>query len=507
MTSLQQKQKGSKPPKLLRGLFSIILMITSAILLIAWAIMNYQVEQLVAKRTSEYAHSIAQIAANSSAEALLSEDKLQLKMLVENVAKDPYIRSATIFAEDGQVIAEFPEAAAEVPDVSIGEMSNPQSNDSDKTKNDDKSKNNSSETQTSNDSSDAKKQSEQTLPSSTEADFQQAEITDGTTLSNQTEAYLVSQKDIPFVEKISYQSVTAGWFKITLNRELLESSFRESLKRSQNIILIIAAFLLVTLFTVVLRYERRVNSLVSMNHRLIQINAPKLPRSSQQWMESIKEISETQIQDLPEHKSLPTEENYWHSSNRSANTIFCYCQFAMEQQENEQTAACLSLAEKYLQASVQTYGVQSQGDILSGCLIPFLDNDNAEETLSEAISLIHLIRELLGSIELPITMRAYVGRGLVLVLENERAVITGVSLSNRLQDKISKLSPNVQFGDVICLFIEDNELENLGEFKPLVGQDAMLNASCFQLIEVSESLKQQTNRQVSYIIADQSEDK
>ncbi len=465
----------------MRGLFSLIAIITSFILLSSWTIINYQVEQLVAQRTSEYAHSIAQIAANSSADALLSDDKIQLKMLVENVAKDPYIRSATIFAEDGQVIARFPE------DNTLSETS------------DHSAKNI--------DSSDP-------LPTNSKEKSSEAEIKQASTENDQpkktqiskqaleaaTQSYIQSQSDIPFIEKITYQDVTAGWFKITLNRQLLESSFRKSLQRSQVIILTIAAVLLLILLVITFRYNRRVKNLISLCHRLIQINAPQLPKDNKQWLESLEELSKTQFQSLSENIHLPSDTPQWTASRRANDSIFCFCQFAMIEQDNEKTAHSLTLAEQYLKAAVQTHGVQSQGEILSGCLIPFLDSNDENEALEEAINLVYLIKELLASITLEIKVRAFIGKGTILVLENERAVITGVSLSNRLHQKINQLTLQTNFGEVICIGFEQNNLTPFGQFIEKQTKDES-DPTIFHLLEsVDESIKQQTGRQINYII-------
>jgi len=468
------KQKKLKPPRLLRGMFAAIFVITATILLLAWAIINYQIEQLVATRTSEYAHSIAQIAANSSADALLSDDKLQLKMLVENVAKDPYIRSATVFAEDGQIVAQYPEEQLHDNESELDGASNGPTNNSEVSQ--------VGETTESGDSALTANLAEQAL-------------------SPAAQAYIQSQNDIPFIEKIVYQDVTAGWFKVSLNRELLESSFRQSMKRSQHLILFITLVLFVVLLLVVYRFEKRIKSLIKTCHRLLTVNAPSMPQDQKQWLSSLKELSETRFQALAEHTQLPGEQKNWVSSSRKTNTLFCYLQFAMLEQENEKTADCITLAENYLQSAIQTHGVQSQGDILSGCLIPFLECEDVSEGIGESLALVHTISELLASIELVITVRAFVGMGTLLVLENERGLISGVSLSNRLHDKINQCAPLTKFGETICLALDDKELAQLGDFEPLVIPENSTSSPVFKLKSLNESIKQQTNRQISYIIS------
>ncbi len=61
----------SKPPSLLRGLLSIIMLITGVILFISCGDhLIFQIENFVTERTSEYAHSITQVAANAATEPL-----------------------------------------------------------------------------------------------------------------------------------------------------------------------------------------------------------------------------------------------------------------------------------------------------------------------------------------------------------------------------------------------------------------------------------------------------
>lgn len=476
----KEKQKTFKKPRFMRGMFSAIVAITLTILLLSWAIINYQVEQLVATRTSEYAHSIAQIAANSSADALMSGDKLQLKILVENVAKDPYIRSATVFAEDGLVAAQYPEAEADenmLANLSSEEL--PASKDT---------------------------ETEASSTEESEATTDDASITtpqepaSSLALDEKAKEYIQSQSDIPFIEKIVYQNVTAGWFKISLNRQLLEQSFRESLQRSQNLILAIGVFLFVVLLFVVIRYEKRVSNIVSACHRLIQINAPQIPYDKNHWLETLQELAETRFQSLSEHPHLPNEDSNWTKSERIADTLFCYCQFSMLDQENEKAAENISLAENYLQAAIQAYGVQSQGDLLSGCLIPFIEVKNASEASLEAISLLNVISESLASLELEITMKGFIGKGTLLTLENSRGIITGISLSNRLKDKLAKTAQYVDYGQTISVAIEEEELQGSGDFRPVEMPENLTQTPIFKLEKLSEAIKQQTNRQIHYII-------
>ncbi|MCW8999695.1 MAG: hypothetical protein OQK04_13385, partial [Kangiellaceae bacterium] len=331
-------------------------------------------------------------------------------------------------------------------------------------------------------------------------------VNNSQTVQAKTEQYLASQKDIPFIEKITFNGVTAGWFKITLNRELLERNFRLSMNRSQNIILAIAIVLMSILFFSLFKYQKRVKQLTAYSHRLIQLNADTLPQNKQQWMDTMQEISETQYNDLPTDQQTLSRVANWHASRRVDNTLFCYCQFSMEEQENEKTAEVLTAAEQYLQTAVQSFGVQPQGDILSGCLIPFFEITDQQEALTETVSLLHLLNELLSSLLLSVKMRSFIGCGSILLLENERSVVTGISLSNRLLDKINKLSAQVRFGDMVSLGLEPEVLNHVGKIIELEKLESEINSPCHIIQSVDESIQQRVARQVNFISSNNSLD-
>lgn len=466
MKSNQQK-KTIKPPNLLSGLNSLITLTTLSILIIGWMIINYQIEQLVTNRTSEYAHSITKITADSSAEALLANEIKQLNMLVKNIAKDPYIQSATIFAEDGQVVAQHP-----APDTAVTTTA-----------------------------STAKK----TTASLTNKKENKKKLAVNKTMSAQTKHYLQSQKDIPFIEKITHDGVTKGWLKISLNRQLLESSFRSAVKGSRNIILIVTLVFLSALSIFIFRYNKRVKNIILCCDNFIHTHAESLPTNKEEWHTTLKTLSSKKKQALPEFTLLPAETLSWSQSKKTTHSIFCYCTFSMQDQDNEQTAEVLSLAEKYLIAAVQTFGVQSQGNILSGCLIPFLEATSSDEAILEAINLTELIKELLVSLPLSISMTAFIGKGAILVLENERSTITGISLSNRLLNKMHQLEAFSQTEDIISLGIDKPYLEEIGSIEEIKHHELKNIQPLFKITSINNSIKQQVSRKVSYIIGQNSD--
>jgi uncharacterized membrane protein affecting hemolysin expression len=445
---MQQKQNQlsrQKPPRFLNGIFILILVVIALILTSSWLIINHQLDSSISSRTSEYAHSIAKIAASLAADPLLSEDQLQLQMLVDNVAKDPYVKQASIFAENGQVIAESISTIDTEPLSSIklsanNEPSNPPQN----------------------------------IKHSTAEDY-------SSDLQTQ-----------PYIESIIYQEVTHGWFKLILDKNNLERSFVSSLNFSKNIILLLTALLLISLLIIQNRLTRPIKQIIQNCQRLIQLNAAELPTKKDEWLQSLEELSQTQfIADEPIDLIKPKQ--LWHSSKRHAESKFCYCQFSMQAQENENTAQSLALAEHYLQATTKAYGVSVQGNILSGCLIPFFDSETG---LNDIFCFTQLLKQLLLSIELPIEIRTFVGSGAILTLSNERNEITGLSLSNRLSKKINQLTAYTTSEDTIFINFEQPQLQKLGEFKSLKNP---LQLHAIQLISPDEKVIQQISRQLHYI--------
>ncbi|MGX5202733.1 hypothetical protein [Aliikangiella sp. IMCC44632] len=465
--------KQLRPPKILRGLFSSVVAICLAILLISWAILSYQVEQLVNKRTSEYANSITQIAAKSAAEALLADDKILLQNLVENVAKDIYIRSATIYAEDGQIVAQYP--------ANVFEASSPTIADVNQTNQDIDQEN-----------------SSLSIPN------EQAEKPN-LNIKQAAQTYLDAQSDTPFIEKITYQDVTAGWFKISLNKTLLESSFRQSLSYAYYLIFVIAGGLFLGLMLLLRKHERKAQELVLLCHQLIQVNAEKFPQTRQEWFDSFKSLTNTSLLKLNQMNSPSVKPSSWSHSYRTDASVFCYLQFEMQDQANSKAAHSLSQAEKYLKAAVMSYGYQPQGNILSGCLVPFINPAQkpieSADAVAKAISLVELIQALLAKIELTISMKGYIGKGTMLVLEDERSNITGVSLSNRMMQQINQQGLNCQYGDCLFLGFHLSDLSAYGEFIPLDSTDAPQINPPIKLVSVKETINQQISRQASYIIS------
>lgn len=336
------------PPNLIKGILLATLGTCVSILLVSWLIINYQVEQLVQKRTSEYAHSIARVAADSSAEALLSGDLLQLNLLVKNVAKDPYIRQATIYSEDGQVVTQYPK-----------ELLN--------------------------------------QPSNQNATGNQTKSAENTTkaIEEYKSDFLRRQKNIPFIEKIAYQEVTGGWFKLEINSLLLEKDFRATFKQIQLLMasIAIAIFLLLVFF--VFKLKVNIDQLSTYCHKLLLQNNLQPAKNLADWIEQLKQLAENKAQQLKEHIRLPSQMGQWVTSQIKKEILLCHLEFEIAQPFTTNIAEQLSLAENFLTQSAQSFGVQSQGDILSASDIPFLENyqgDDAEkDRLKDALSFVTLV--------------------------------------------------------------------------------------------------------------------
>lgn len=481
MQNTNNKRQQAAPPNLLKGILTAVLAITISILALSWFIIDFHFEQLVVKRTSEYAHSIARIAADSSAEALLSDDKLQLNLLVENVSKDTYIRQATIISEEGQIVTQYPE---EIIPSSSEEITK--------------------------DTSDISIQSD---PTPDEflllAEDPLTQSTESSEVINRIQPpFIERQKNKIFFEPITYQDITAGWFKLEIDKYQLEQDFRNVFVEIQLMISVVSLLLFVLLVFIVYRFDQSIKGLaLSCQHLLFQ-NSVKPSSKKSSWLESLKNLSQSHQQRLHEHVSLPTKTDDWLNSRMVENALICYLEFKIQPQENSHVAENLTQAENFLNKSTQAFGVQSQGDILSGCLIPFEgDEFNRQDSaknhsLTEAISLIELVSKLFSLLNGDIQLKAFILRAPVLFLEDEQDVATGLSLIGRSQEKINHLSLTTHFNEIVSLSIPAAEFENKANIEPIVTEGSE-EKNVFKLLEISPMIQQQIARKFKYISASQ----
>jgi len=452
----------NNPPNLLRGIVITVAGITSSILAITWIIINSKVEALVVQRTSEYAHSIARIAADSSSEALLSEDILQLNLLVENVAKDPYIRQATIYSEDGQIVSQYPSE---------------------------------SEQEHSQDGKNEAIPDGQQQPASDLNGSQQAK------LNNQQ--FIQRQKNIPFIEPIAYQSITAGWFKLEIDSYLLEKKFRDAYFEIQLYSGGIALVLFFIMLAIVFRLEVFIKQIaISCQHLLVQ-NKIKPPAQKKAWVDALTILANQHPQQLKEHVTMPASPEPWKQCSKLENVLICVFEFEIDSSEDNLLAENLSLAEKYLNRSIQAYGVQSQGDILTGCIVPFYSRNSdrggqSTEQISQALCFIELVRKLMASLPHRLRMKTSLTRSSVLLLENEHELVTGLSLIGGHSEEVKKLLLSINDGDIISHFIDSSELEpyvHVEEF----SHDSQGSINGLILTKLESNLTQQIARKYSYI--------
>ena len=434
-----KNNKQPRPPNLLRGILLITLAITLAILAFTWFVINHQVEQLVAKRTSEYAHSIAKIAADSSAEPLLANDKLQLNLLTQNIAKDPYIYQATVFSEDGQIASQYPE-------------------DNDLVNIEDR-----------------------------ESDISSAE-------------FISRKKNIPFIEKINYQDITAGWFQLEIERNKLEQDFRNEFIQIQFIIGSIALILFSILILFVLKLEKQVKRLAwSCQHFLFQ-NRIKIPQNKPKWIEAVETLSKAHPQQLKTHINLPAKSDTWFTSRIMENSLVCYLEFHPQTLEDNNTPENMSLAEDYLNQAIQAFGLHSQGDILTGCLIPIRSEEQTESAdVFNALCLISLIQNLMGHLEIQLQVKACLAISTIVSLENEHDMVTGIALTDDMLNQLRKYLYQTEYDDILLISIPDEivnkyaqteKLKNLSKNRQDIGR----------VTQLTNDISTTIDRKIKYII-------
>jgi len=451
-----------QPPNLLRGILISCIGATLIVLLAVWFTISYQVEKLVINRTSEYAHSIAKIVADSSAEALLSEDILQLNLLVENVARDPYISRTTIYSEDGIVVSQFPPLATSTEGSQGLENGDDFSEEI-----------NGSNAQSSVDSSEIKQQ----------------------------QIFIAEQNNIPFIEKIAYQNVTAGWFKLEIDRNLLEQKFRESFVDIQVIIGSVAIVVFFILIFIVSRLQTNIRQLsLHCQHLLLQRKIPP-PKNKKAWLASIKQLSEAHPVQLKEHINLPVSSDLWVRSKKTNETLVCFIEFSIPDDQEDDFAKHLTLAESYLSQAAQAYGIQSQGDILTGCLIPFEANPQGHSlalAISNALGFVALVKKLIRSLPIDLKLRACLCKTPVLQLEDQHDLITGISVPSRTIGKIRRVFLEIAFSKISCLSFDESELLPFACPQPIVI-DGLNHTQCFLLTKIAPSITKQNALKFKHI--------
>ena len=468
MRNINKKQTQKSPPNLLKGILISVFGITICILSLAWFAIDYQIEQLVVKRTSEYAHSIARIAADSSAEALLADDKLQLNLLVQNVAKDPYIRQAAIISENGQTVTQYPE------DIESSAQTKIQSEVSDFSPED---------------------ESELTAKKILDKQLDEQQSTQKTSLE-----FVTRRKNKVFFEPLVYQNITAGWFKLEIDKYKLEQNFREAFVDVQLMIGGIGLLLFILLLLIVFRLDKNIRQLASHCQHLLFQNNIRPPSKKTHWLNAIKELSETHLQQLQEHIHLPKKTDQWINARIVESALVCYLEFDIPSLDNPEIAQNLTQAEDCINKSTQAFGVQTQGDILTGCLIPIseLSNDktkNKKNALTEAVSLIYLIKQLLSLLTPNMPVKAFMTQAPVLYLENEQEITTGISLADKSLDKIKQLSLITDYDDVISLSIPQTELEAIAQVSALDTDDK----NRFKLLNANTEIEQLIARKFQYL--------
>ncbi len=456
MQSPNNKNIKHSTPNLIKGILTATIGFSCLILLISWLTIDYHLDQLIIKRTSEYAHSIARIAADSSAEALLSDDKLQLDLLVQNIAKDPFIHQATIVSENGQIISQYPNESRDY----------------------------------------------NSTPATVSNDKKGLSSTNSR-MADSTQQFISRQKNKIFFEPITYQNITAGWFKLELDRYQLETEIRQTLTDIQFIISFAFIILLPMLFFIIYKFDDKIKKLASYCQHLLIQQGITPPKKSTPWLSSVKELSLHYSTKLQEHIHLPKKTNCWSNSRLIEDSLVCYLEFNITYQDHLQTAENLTLAEDYLNKSIQAFGLQGQGDLLSGCLLPISgvvdsQKSDTEQKITESLSLILLIRQLFNSLPNKIPMKAFIIRTSTLLLKDEDDFTTGITLFEESIKKIKQLSLHTNFDDTICLSIEASLLTPHAETTPILINNEIAKRQ-FLLTNFSNEIQQQIARKAHYL--------
>ncbi len=443
------KLSPNSAPNILTGLIPITFILLSSFLSLSWYIIDYQVEDLVAKRTSEYAHSIVKIAADSSAEALLSEDNLQLELLVQNIAKDRYIRTATIYSSDGIIVTQFPEenlivqsTAEQSNRLTYSEITNSKENDN-------------------------KSGSTSTLSSE-----KSSKLNEGSVKKVEFD-YLLAKKNIPFIEKIEFKGVTAGWFKIEIDGFELESDFRANFDRIRLRIFALASFLVLSLIYLLFRYKRKVNRVVKAIHLLVTRKAVEseidVAGSQELWFEQVDNLVDIsfskpiRLRELRQHVR-------WQGEEAIESVPMVWFAIDLPKVDNQDLAQQVVKIEKYLKSATNAYSTFFQGEIFAGGLVPFLQHSASDESTyqivyTDLVSFTFLLKELMASMDANIKLKAILFHSRLSLLHSDDSVQSKVILPQRKQLQISKLANLLNESSISCLIADPSIYDEIAEYE------------------------------------------
>ncbi len=470
-------------PNILAGMLPLVFIMLSAFLSLSWYIINYQVEKLVAKRTSEYAHSIVKIAADSSAEALLSEDNLQLELLTQNIAKDRYIHTATIYSSDGIVVSQYPQ------EITIGLSAADQNN------------NRTLDEIAQNNSNNLKSDSVVIILSTNDKEISKESS------KKITYEYFLAKKNIPFLEKIAFKGVTAGWFKIEIDGLQLESDFRENFHRIKVRVFALATFLIFSLLYLLLRYKRKVDRLVCAIHLLVRRKAIKsdveVIDSQKIWFQQVDNLAEASFSN-PIHLRELRQHVRWQGEEVLESVPLIWLAIDLPKQDNQNLVQQVVTIESYVKSATNAYSTFFQGEIFSGGIVPFLQHATSETNLSKSshidlVSFIYLLKALLNSLDANIKLKAVLFSSRINSLHSDDSMQNRVILPQRKTLKISKLTNLLSESSFCCLANDPSIYDDIAEYEAFVHKHKNIT-NAFLLKEASHDIINHVARISSTII-------
>ncbi|MDH5432481.1 MAG: hypothetical protein OEY19_00925 [Gammaproteobacteria bacterium] len=425
-------------------------------------------EKQLQESSSEYAISIAKLVSFSAGKIIHEKDASGLQKLAQEAAEIPYVQSVTIYSVDGQMLMEFPEA---------------------------NEKQNTFSTENKSSDTDAKQNSEQISESdSDEEDSSSSENDTSSTLNKKNQNALPTlHSNRPYVSMIDFNNEKKGWVQVNINQILLEENFRQSFISAQQLMGVFIIIFFVLLVISLIQQGKFVKKLSNIANELIRKNSPDLPEDETQWLESLEQVSLDSP--TPQSRIIYSEAN-WVSSTLEEDRVFIYLIFSMEQQDDEKSAETLSLAEHYLTEAIKSHGFMSQGSVISGCLVTSFSTNELTDIVAEMIALLHLIKELMNRLGIPIFTKAILGKGKILALYNERNDVTGISLHNRLMENVQHISSCLKSHEIAGILTDKDIFKGLARATAI---DNEFSIPAFKLSHISATISQQANRQLNYI--------
>jgi hypothetical protein len=401
------KSQANKPPRLSRHLLIWTLGLFTLLSIASYVALDHYVAAHLRQQAFNYAQSIGDVAASLSVEAIKEHDLAQLQKIAETIYQHAAISDVSIYRENGQALVSIPEESGE-NEASKG-------------------------------------------------------------AAGDAVTAVLHATRIPLIATISENGVTLGWFKLTVEQSVIHKVINEQLAYIKLAWLVIAVLIWFALIRQFIKHQKRVALLASLANRILKLIHQSPAKNVKKWFEQVKQVEQTCIVALAEITTSPEQELHWSEAKKLSNHPFLYCQFEIEDLDREHNVDEFNLMEEILRASLRSFALQGQGEVLSGCLIPAREELTLKAQYRQLILLHAVIVQQLQSLNLNFKLHSVLAQGELLTLMNAETLVTGVSLLLPGYSEIDRAIAALSDNDIAVINVNFELLGELVTLEPSEG--------------------------------------